>query len=102
MSWAVGQSSTAVRAPDQLPPRVVPAIIEFLYGPVASNPYGVGKPLRDDFAGAHSAHRGGYRVLCEINDETHSVTVIRVAGRTDAYRPATPGAGRSDRQLESH
>jgi len=87
VSWAVGLSSTAVRTLDQLPPRVVPAIIEFLYGPLASNPHRVGKPLRDDFAGAYSAHRGSYRVLYEINVVTHSVTVARIAGRADAYRP---------------
>jgi mRNA-degrading endonuclease RelE of RelBE toxin-antitoxin system len=71
----------AVRALDQLPPRVVPAVIEFLFGPIADNPQRVGKPLRDDFAGLHSAHRGAYRVLYEIND---AVTVVRVADR--AYR----------------
>ena len=66
MSWAVGLSSAAIRSLDQLPPRVVPAIIEFLYRPLAAKPHRVGKPLRDDFTGIHSAHRGGYRVLYEI------------------------------------
>lgn len=87
MSWAVGLSSAAIRSLDQLPPRVVPAIIEFLYGPLAENPYRVGKALRDDFTGLHSAHRGGYRVLYEINDARHAITVTRVASRADAYRP---------------
>lgn len=75
-----------MRSLDQLPPRLVPAIIEFLYGPLAENPYRVGKALRDDFTGFHAAHRGGYRVLYEINEADHSVTVTRVAGRADAYR----------------
>lgn len=88
MSWAVGLSSAAVRTLDQLPPRVVPAIIEFLYGPLADNPHRVGKPLRDDFAGTYSAHRGPYRVLYEINEPDHSVTVTRVAHRANAYRPS--------------
>jgi len=66
---------------------VVPAVIEFIYGVLAENPLRVGKPLRDDFAGIHSAHRGAYRVLYEIHEPTHSVTVIRVAGRAEAYRP---------------
>ncbi len=87
MRWAVGLSSAAIRTLDQLPPRVVPAVIEFIYGALAENPLRVGKPLRDDFAGIHSAHRGAYRVLYEIHEPTHSVTVIRVAGRADAYRP---------------
>lgn len=87
MSWAVGVSSAAVRTLDQLPPRVVPAIIEFLYGALAENPHRVGKALRDDFSGIHRSHRGGYRVLYEINEADHSVTVTRVAGRADVYRP---------------
>ena len=87
MSWAVGLSSAAVRTLDLLPARVTPAIIEFLYGPVAENPHRVGKALRDDFTGRHSAHRGGYRVLYEINEADHSITVTRVASRADAYRP---------------
>ncbi len=87
MSWKIGLSSAALRTLDQLPPRVVPAIIEFIYGPLADNPQRVGKPLREDFTGTHSAHRGPYRVLYEINELDHSVTVTRVAHRADAYRP---------------
>jgi mRNA-degrading endonuclease RelE of RelBE toxin-antitoxin system len=80
-------SSAAIRSLDQLPPRVVPAIIEFLYGPLAENPHRVGKALRDDFTDIHSASRGGYRVLYEIDEDRHSVTVTRVASRGEAYRP---------------
>ena len=86
MKWAVGLSSAAIRSLDRLPPRVVPAVIEFLYGPLAENPHRVGKPLRDDFAGTHGARRGPYRVLYEIDEADHSVTVTRVAYRGDAYR----------------
>jgi mRNA-degrading endonuclease RelE of RelBE toxin-antitoxin system len=86
VSWTVGLSSAAVRTLDQLPPRVLSAVIEFIYGPLAQNPHQVGKPLRDDFAGLHSAHRGTYRVLYEINESARAVTVIRVAHRADAYR----------------
>lgn len=87
MSWAVGLSSAAIRTLDQLPPRIVPAIIEFLYGPLAENPHRVGKALRDDFTGLHSARRGSYRVLYEIDKSEHTVTVTRVAHRADSYRP---------------
>ena len=86
MTWAVGLSSAAIRMLDQLPTRVVPAVVEFLFGPLAENPHR-GKPLRDDFAGVRSARRGSYRVLFEINETDHSVTVIRVGGRADVYWP---------------
>jgi len=38
-------------------------------------------------ASIYSAHRGTYRVLYEIDGPTHSVTVIRVAGCAETYRP---------------
>lgn len=87
MSWSVALSSAAVRSLDAVPPRVLPAVIEFLYGPLAQDPHRVGKPLRDDLAGLHSARRGSYRVLYEIDDGTQVVTVIRIAHRNAAYRP---------------
>ncbi len=73
--------------PGPTAPRIVPAVIEFLHGPLAENSHRVGKALRDDFAGLHSAHRGSYRVLYEINEAEHTVTVTRVADRGDSYRP---------------
>jgi mRNA interferase RelE/StbE len=88
VSWAVGSSSAAVRSLDRIPPRVLPAIIAFLYGPLAESPRLVGKPLRDDFAGIYSARRGAYRVLYEIDEAAHTITVIRVSHRASAYKPS--------------
>ncbi|WP_370620104.1 type II toxin-antitoxin system RelE family toxin [Mumia sp. Pv 4-285] len=80
-------SGSAIRDLDRLPPRVVPAVIEFLYGPLAREPYRVGKPLREDFDGEWSARRGSYRVLYRIEDDISRVTVTRIAHRADVYRP---------------
>lgn len=79
-------SSAAVRSLDRLPPRLVPAVVEFLFGPLADNPERVGKPLRGEFAGLHSAHRGDYRILYEIVPKTRKVIVHRIAHRAVAYR----------------
>lgn len=86
MTWAVGLSSAAIRTLDRLPNKVLPAVIDFIYGPLAHSPHRVGKPLGQDFAGLHSARRGAYRVIYEIDDAEHSVTVVRVAHRSEAYR----------------
>ena len=86
MSWTVALSSAALRNLDRLPPRVLPAVIEFIFGALAQNPYRVGKPQRRDFAGSYGARRGVYRVLYEINEDDHSVTVVRIGYRGDAYR----------------
>jgi mRNA interferase RelE/StbE len=77
----------AIRDLDSVPPRVVPAIVEFLYGPLAENPRPCGKPLTRDLAGTSSAHRGAYRVLYEIDDDAERVAITRVDHRADVYRP---------------
>jgi len=68
VSWIAGLSSSAIRDLDRIPPRVVPAVLEFIYGPLTENPRRVGKPLRDDFAGEWSARRGSYRILYRLDD----------------------------------
>jgi mRNA-degrading endonuclease RelE of RelBE toxin-antitoxin system len=84
--WDVLLSPSAIRNLDQLSPRVVPAIIEFLYGPLAGNPLRVGKPLRGDFEGSYSARRGAYRVLYEVDPDPRVVRVYRISARDVAYR----------------
>ena len=77
----------AVRAiRQQLPESVAAAVIEFMTGPLVSNPHRVGKPLRGELAGIYSARRGTYRILYRLNDELHEVVVLRVDHRRDAYR----------------
>jgi mRNA interferase RelE/StbE len=75
----------AVRA--GLPEGVAAAVIEFITGAVVENPHRVGKQLRGDLAGIHSARRGTYRVLYRINDVQREVVVLRIDHRRDAYRP---------------
>ena len=77
----------AVRAiQTKLPEQVATAVVEFLTGPLVDNPHRVGKPLRGDLAGIHSARRGTYRVLYRINDTAREVIVLRIEHRRDAYR----------------
>ena len=77
----------AVRAiQTKLPEQVAAAVVEFLTGALVDNPRRVGKPLRGDLAGIHSARRGTYRVLYRINDTTREVIVLRIEHRRDAYR----------------
>ena len=66
---------------------MVPAIVEFLHGPVAANPHRVGKPLREDLDGLYGVRRGSYRVRYETDEHTETVTVLRIAHRRAVYRP---------------
>ncbi len=63
------------------------AVIEFMLGLLADNPRRVGKPLRADLAGLHSARVGPYRVVYEIDDAARTVDVLHIAHRADIYRP---------------
>ncbi len=80
---AVAWTPTARRALIRLPEKVATAAVEFIYGPVAENPHRIGKPLRFEMAGLHSARRGDYRVIYRITDV---VTIVAIEHRSDAYR----------------
>ena len=84
--YRVELASTARRDLRGIPPRIVPAIIEFLCGPLAGSPKRVGKPLRRDLEGLWSARRGPYRVLYEIRDVELVVLMINIDHRVDIYR----------------
>jgi mRNA-degrading endonuclease RelE of RelBE toxin-antitoxin system len=85
-AYRVGFSSEAQRSLARLPGKVALAIAEFLVGPLAENPLRLSKPLRNQLAGSRSARRGDYRVLLEVDEEGHTILVIRIAHRADVYR----------------
>jgi len=71
---------------DVLPESVAFAAHEFIVGPLLDNPHRVGKRLQPPLADRHSARRGTYRVLYRIDEADHTVTVVAIAPRPDAYR----------------
>ncbi|MGH8824246.1 MAG: type II toxin-antitoxin system RelE family toxin [Jiangellaceae bacterium] len=83
IAWA----ASAQRALTRLPEKVATAVIEFLYGSLAAGPQRVGKPLKLDLEGLHSARRGDYRVIHRIDEENRKVEVVAIEHRSDAYRP---------------
>lgn len=71
---------------DWLPEKAASAAVEFCFGPLASNPRRVGKPLTRELAGQHVARRGEYRVIYRVDDNDGVVYVLGVEHRRDAYR----------------
>ncbi|MGM0386207.1 MAG: type II toxin-antitoxin system RelE family toxin [Actinomycetota bacterium] len=69
-----------------LPAAVAAAAWEFISGPLAADPFRVGKPMRGTLSGTWSARRGQYRVLYRIDGESVLVTVVSIAHRRDAHR----------------
>lgn len=69
-----------------LPESVAAAALEFIVGPLASNPRRLGKPLREPLAPLYSARRGEYRVLYRIEDNRLLIEIVTIEHRRDAYR----------------
>ncbi len=84
IEWA----APAMRALERLPEKVAVAAIEFIYGPLADEPHRVGRLLRFELEGKHSAHRGDYRVIYRIDDARRVVLVLVLGHRADVYRRA--------------
>lgn len=85
--YRVEFAGSARRGIAKLPEKSAAAAIEFCFGPLASKPYRVGKPLTRDLADHHSARRGDYRVVYRIDDPVHRVYVVGIDHRRDVYRP---------------
>ena len=86
MTYRVQVARTAARQlTEQLPEAVAAACVEFLYGPLAENPPRVGATLRKPFEGYWRARRGEYRVRYTIDESTHTVRVVDISHRRDAY-----------------
>ena len=82
--YPVEWTPTARRALTRLPEKAATAAVEFIYGQLSRNPGRVGKPLRSELEGLHSARRGDFRIIYRIADV---VTIVAIEHRADAYRP---------------
>ncbi len=53
---------------------------------IAGNPKRLGKPLMLEHEGRCSARRGPYRIIYELDEDTHLVRVLAIGHRRDLYR----------------
>lgn len=79
-------SASAERALGRLPEAVAAAVVEFVIAALIESPRQVGHPLRQELSGLWAARRGPYRVVYEIDDQEHTVKVLRIDHRADVYR----------------
>lgn len=84
--YEVAWTSPAKRALVRIPEKVATAAIEFIYGALAVNPHRVGRALRFELKGLHSAHRGDFRVVYRIDQPTRTVHIEAIGHRADVYR----------------
>jgi len=83
IAWA----ASALRSLDRLPEKIATACVEFAYGGLADNPHRIGRPLRFDLEGKHSARRGDFRVIYQIDNQQRLLTIIAIDHRSDVHRP---------------
>lgn len=84
--YSVQITARAERDLQRLPEKIATACVEFIFGPLAENPRRVGKPLRGELVGLHSARRGDYRVVYGIVDGNRAVEIVHIGRRSDVYR----------------
>lgn len=86
VSYEIAWAASALRSLDRLPEKIATACVEFVYGGLAENPQRVGRALRFDLDGEHSARRGDFRVIYVIDEQQRVGTVIAIDHRSDVYR----------------
>lgn len=86
-SYDVAWTPPTRRALSRLPEKVGTAVIEFCYGALADNPQRVGKSLKFDLDGLHSARRGDFRVIYRVDEPGRRIDVVAIEHRSDVYRP---------------
>lgn len=90
-TFEIAWSTPARRAVTNMPEKIATAAVEFVYGTLATNPHRVGKPLRLELEGLHSARRGDYRLIYRIDEQQHRVEIVAIEHRADVYRPGRRG-----------
>lgn len=86
--WLLELTPPARRQLRLLPEKVAIALVELMTGPLLDSRLRITKPLHDDLDGLSSARRGDYRVIVELDAHRRTVVVVRVAHRSQAYRPS--------------
>ena len=79
-------TAPAQRHLGRLPEGTAAAIVEFMLGALVEDPHRVGGRLQRELAGLHSARRGAYRVVYEIDQDQHAVVVLRIDHRSRVHR----------------
>jgi mRNA interferase RelE/StbE len=92
MPYTVRVAPSAARhLAKRMPDRVGVACVQFVYGPLAADPRGVGRPLHEPFDGYWSAERGEYRVYYRIDDVASVLDILDMSNRNEiAIRSLLP------------
>lgn len=84
--YSIRVTARAERDLQRLPEKMATACVAFIFGPLAGNPQRVGKPLRGELGGLHSARRGDYRVIYGVLQDVRTVEIVHIDRRSHVYR----------------
>ena len=86
-AYRVEWAPSARRDLAKLPEKVATAVVEFVYGGLADNPYRMGRELHLELTGLHAARRGDFRVIYRIQEQRgRRIMVTAIDHRADVYR----------------
>jgi mRNA interferase RelE/StbE len=88
LDWTVDYSDTAKRQLKHLDRQTAKRIMDFMDERVAEtgDPRSFGKALRGPLGDFWRYRVGGYRLICDIQDNKLTVLVVRIGDRKEVYR----------------
>jgi len=86
MAWKIEFAESAAKTLGKLDKPVAKRIVKFLQERIADNPKAVGEALQGNLAPLWRYRVGDYRIICDIVDETVTVTIVKIGHRSDVYK----------------
>lgn len=85
MAWTVQLAGAAEKALSKLDPPIARRIVRKLESIAAGDPRRLGDALQGDER-AWRYRVGDWRVICDLADESSTITVVRIGHRSNVYR----------------
>ena len=87
MAWRIEFDQDAFKELSRLDSKAQLRIVKFLRKRIAgrSDPKKLGKLLHGDKAGLWRFRVGNYRLICDIENKTRTILVLRIGHRRDVY-----------------
>ncbi len=85
-AYGVRISARAERDLLSLPEKIGAPCLDFIFGPLADDPYRLGGALGGQLTGPRSARRGSYRIIYSVDDELPRIDIVHIDHRGNVYR----------------
>jgi len=86
LKWTIKFDAKVEKSLRKLEPRQLLKIQEYLEVKIIKNPKKFGKPLKGRLAGLWRYRVGDYRIICQLQDDTLLVLIVKIGHRKDIYK----------------